>query len=738
MAQPEDSRPESAARIESDLNTPKGLKVLVGRIPLKELAGGGGLLFLIASATVGLSNFVFHVVISRLLGPDRYGALGALLTVVLVLGVPLLTMQTAVTRAVVLKADGPVDLRRRVTRATGVGLAGMFVLAGLSPVFAGFLHLGSTVPVLVLATWIPPAVVAAVLQGLLVGRLRFTPFAVAILVGIGLARLVFGVILVEAGLGVTGAMLAGTIGAFVTLAIVAWPLRTEFRASPRSNEPLRAMGDGLSVLLALSGYWVLVGIDTFLVRHFLAPHPAGLYAAAATGSRIALFAPAALVTLVFPRFAATRGRGPEARRLLLLSMGVVVAIGLVVAGLIVALPGPLVHVLFGKGFTGSAGTIGILAVEAAVLGVIGLLVYFHLARGSRFAQLNWLGVGVAAAGIILFHRTPVDVAVVMLLTTLLVLALSIVGVFTSDDAGDVTATDGCNDGTLEPDACEFSIVVPFYNPGPRFGPHLADVVEKLASSRSTFEVIAVADGCTDGSSDTVARLAEPRIRLITLSENGGKGAALRAGMAEARGAYVGFIDADGDLAATLILDLIELTRGDDKPDIVLGSKRHPDSEVVYPPLRRVYSFSYQVLVALLFQLPVRDTQTGLKLIRKDTLRAVMPRMVEKRFAFDLELLVVARHIGYRRFAEAPVIIGERCSSTVNLRAVRDILIDTLAIFHRLRILRFYDRVQPQLLPTDDGSMATTKNEQKDAKPTSGVKTMDPDHCICCPTEVEGE
>ena len=136
------------------------------------------------------------------------------------------------------------------------------------------------------------------------------------------------------GLGVTGAMLAGTLAAIVTLGIVAWPLRREFHSSQRSAGPLLAMGDGLAALLALGGFWVFASTDTFLVRHLMAPHPAGLYAAAVTGSRIALFAPAAFVTLVFPRFAATHGRGPEARRLLVLSMGVVVVIGFAVAGVI--------------------------------------------------------------------------------------------------------------------------------------------------------------------------------------------------------------------------------------------------------------------------------------------------------------------------------------------------------------------------------------------------------------------
>ena len=65
------------------------LRDKLSRLPLRELTKGGGLSFLLATGTVGLSNFIFHVVISRLLGPDRYGALGALLNVVLVLAVPL-------------------------------------------------------------------------------------------------------------------------------------------------------------------------------------------------------------------------------------------------------------------------------------------------------------------------------------------------------------------------------------------------------------------------------------------------------------------------------------------------------------------------------------------------------------------------------------------------------------------------------------------------------------------------
>jgi hypothetical protein len=114
------------------------------------------------------------------------------------------------------------------------------------------------------------------------------------------------------------------------------------------------------------------------------------------------------------------------------------------------------------------------------------------------------------------------------------------------------------------------------------------------------------------------------------------------------------------------------------------------SDVEYPPLRRLYSRAWQLLVRVLFRLKVRDTQTGLKLIRRELLADVLPRMLEKHFAFDLELLVVAKHLGYREFLEAPVRIGERFGSTVSPRAVTGMILDAFAIFYRLNIIRYYD------------------------------------------------
>lgn len=243
-------------------------------------------------------------------------------------------------------------------------------------------------------------------------------------------------------------------------------------------------------------------------------------------------------------------------------------------------------------------------------------------------------------------------------------------------------------------ALDLTVVVPYFNPGDRVRRTIDELVRTLGQTPATFEVIAVSDGSTDGSERSLAGTPSEVVRTVRLDRNSGKGEALRVGFTMGRGRFLGFIDADGDLppaqVATLAAFATGQSAGEGPPDVVLGTKRHPESEVVYPPLRRLYSWLWQQAVRGLFALQVRDTQTGLKLVRREVLADVLPRMLEKRFAFDLELLVVARHLGYRRFVEVPVRIRERFSSTVSMRAAAGMLLDLLAIWYRLHIRHYYD------------------------------------------------
>jgi glycosyltransferase involved in cell wall biosynthesis len=145
----------------------------------------------------------------------------------------------------------------------------------------------------------------------------------------------------------------------------------------------------------------------------------------------------------------------------------------------------------------------------------------------------------------------------------------------------------------------------------------------------------------------------PEVRLFHMA-HAGKGEALRYGALQARGEWVIFMDADLDLPPEQIILFLALQKVR-KADAVIGCKRHPDSTVNYPWRRRVYSAGYFWLTQLLFALPVRDTQTGLKLVRREVLRRALEHTTLKGYAFDLELLVRLVQLG-AHLIEAPVVV----------------------------------------------------------------------------------
>ena len=414
-----------------------------------------------------------------------------------------------------------------------------------------------------------------------------------------------------------------------------------------------SLRDAVLSIAALAGYTTLTGIDVFLARHFLAPVAAGRYAAAAIAGHIALFLPGALVTVAFPRLVSASRTGVSVRKTLTETLGLVTAIGLAAFAVLAGMPGVVVDVLFGPKYAERREhrrdhrphlrlprhhRLAHLLPRRPALG--GRAVQLGGRRTRHGCWWPCCTAGWKPSPSACWRRAgscwwpcplPALAAVVRPVSRAAGL---------SDDAVE-----------LPPAEIDLSLVIPFYNPGPRLASHVQDVVGVLRTEQVTFEVIAVSDGSTDGSPSSIAGIDQ--VRIVELAKNQGKGAALRVGLAQGRGRYLGFIDGDGDIPARQLSHFLAAIRAGD-PDVVLGSKLHPDSDVVYPPLRRLYSLGYQQLTRLLFRLPTRDTQTGIKLIRRETLAAVLPKMLEKRFAFDLELLVVARRMGYRNFVELPV------------------------------------------------------------------------------------
>lgn len=233
-----------------------------------------------------------------------------------------------------------------------------------------------------------------------------------------------------------------------------------------------------------------------------------------------------------------------------------------------------------------------------------------------------------------------------------------------------------------------SVVIPAYRESKTIRQYLLNTAEALDEVRIPYEIIVVVDGRIDSTYSRAKKVQRSNIKVVGYPHNHGKGYAVRYGTARAEGDLIVFMDAGGDINPRGISMLLEHMKWYDA-DIIVGSKRHLVSQVHYPFIRRIYSLFYQIMVAALFGLRIKDTQVGLKLFKRKVLEDVLPRLLVKRYAFDIEILSVAYSLGYKKIYESPVQIQHQFSSSVNKRTVLKMILDTLAVFYRLRILRYY-------------------------------------------------
>jgi len=245
-----------------------------------------------------------------------------------------------------------------------------------------------------------------------------------------------------------------------------------------------------------------------------------------------------------------------------------------------------------------------------------------------------------------------------------------------------------------------SVIMPAYNEGGHIYDNIATTREVLAGAGIDAEIVAVDDGSSDDTLQGIERAARdfPNVVAARNPYNMGKGMALRTGFDYSSGDIVVFLDADLDLHPSQIATVIEeLERG--PYDVVVTSKHHPESRLDYPGSRKIASYCYYMIIKAMFGLPVRDTQTGLKVFRREVLLRVFHRLLVKKFAYDVELLAVAVRFGFR-VHEIPVAIDfkrELKWGRIRLSDIVNIFVDTLAILYRLRIIRYYDdeRQRPQ-------------------------------------------
>jgi dolichyl-phosphate beta-glucosyltransferase len=210
---------------------------------------------------------------------------------------------------------------------------------------------------------------------------------------------------------------------------------------------------------------------------------------------------------------------------------------------------------------------------------------------------------------------------------------------------------------------DLSVVIPAYNEALRLGPSLRQVVGYLRQQPGSYEVLVVDDGSTDATAAVAGELAADGVRVLRQEVNRGKGAVIKVGVLASRGREVLLVDAD---LSTPIEEIEKLRPHLAEAPLVLGSRSVPGADITLhqPFYREWMGRIFNLIIRILGVRGLRDTQCGFKLLAGDVARRLFAEMTIERFAYDVELVWLARRHGYH-VVEVGVRWADSSSSKVN-------------------------------------------------------------------------
>jgi dolichol-phosphate mannosyltransferase len=230
-----------------------------------------------------------------------------------------------------------------------------------------------------------------------------------------------------------------------------------------------------------------------------------------------------------------------------------------------------------------------------------------------------------------------------------------------------------------------SLIIPVFNQENKISFSLEKIKQAVEPAFRDYELIVVNDGSTDNTLTILKGITstDPRIRILSYTPNRGKGYAVRHGVLHSQGEAVMFFDGDLDISPDSIKDYVERLN---TSDLVIASKRHPESNVIIPRSRAFLSRAFNLLIRAATGIPQKDTQAGFKVGNGDIMRTMFRNVTVNRYAFDVELLTIAC-ILHLKVQDMPVVM--KIDRQFNMKEIVNMFVDVTRISYKRRIARHY-------------------------------------------------
>ena len=364
-----------------------------------------------------IANYCFQFIMGRRLSIEDFGTMNALLSVSTSITLPtgavmIVIAKYASTYKVTNDSNAMSSLYamalRKVTAAAAI-VTGAFVVA--SGLLGSYMNVSDTATVLILAVGIFGSFMLTVNLGMLQGMQRFYYLGAGIGLG-GVLRLALGGAALVLGYRLNGALVATVLPALLIFALTVPALSGHLSGGVKSFRHERLLRYSIPVLIASSAFAFLSNIDLIMVKHYLTPREAGLYASVAVLGRTMLYLPSSFALAVFPMVSEAYLQDGDSYKILdksLICTALISAAGLAAFTLF---PEPIMRMLFGSRFTGASGYLKYYGAAMASMAVLSIIISFNLARGrTGFIYSLAAGSVITVAAISVFHGGILEVMV---------------------------------------------------------------------------------------------------------------------------------------------------------------------------------------------------------------------------------------------------------------------------------------------------------------------------------------
>ena len=403
------------------------------KIVLNPLFSGSAIM-IIGSNSSNFLNYLFHLIMGRMLGPANYGELASLISIMGLIGVIPGSVALVIVKYIS-SAKSKDEINSLIAwlrdKTLKISLIIFLIILIISPAVTSFLHINSVIYLVFIAISFLFSLSAGFNRAILQGLLKFKEMVLSVLAEY-VVKLILCITLVSLGFAVGGAL----VGLVISIA-VGWYLTTLYISVKKTNSKnpnIRSMFlFTIPVVIQSVSTTSLYSSDLILVKHFFSSYEAGLYAALSTLGKIIFFATGPISAVMFPLVSKRASEGSSYKKIFILSFGVTAFFALILLSIYWFFPNLMIMLLYGSSYTGASNLLVWFGLFITLFTLSSLLINFNLSLGRTKLVLFPLLAALAQVVIIwAYHATLFNVIIISTVLTSLLLASLLVYSFLSE------------------------------------------------------------------------------------------------------------------------------------------------------------------------------------------------------------------------------------------------------------------------------------------------------------------